>query len=493
MPFTVGNAPPTLARVTGQPNPLIAGSISAPFTITVSGAGFTPATQVQVDRIGRSTTFVSQTEVRAVILPSDVTTPRLVPITVRNPGAVSSAPYYLPVLHPTPKVTAVSPNIVTALVALDAQAMRISVEGSGFVQSSTDASITSTVLVDNVPVDTEFVSPFQLIGIVPAALLSTGGARQISVKNPAPALGSSDAVTLFVSNPVPVISSVNAGPVTYAPSQPGETVWLNVAINGSDFSPTLWLGEPAMRYIRFPACADDTAHQFDADPRNDSDPLHRNVLTPGPDATTGRRCIEHIRLHRSRIDVGAFDSGVGPVNAISALALFAAAILALYPLPASAQSAAASTIVFPLIADGTANGIVYRSSIKIIPDDHTRPAMQCTLTQRGTGTAFTGLYGDRYFADVFAAGDRPAATTSIVLDPYRPWEVLRSTAASGLAVGYATLSCSAAAHAQLHVSLSDVKGIKLGETTLAPASPGTLFRIPSGPARRSRGRHIVGQ
>jgi hypothetical protein len=236
VPFTVGNAPPTLARVTGQPNPLIAGSISAPFTITVSGAGFTPATQVQVDRIGRTTTYISQTEVRAVILPSDVTTPRLVPITVRNPGAVSSAPYYLPVLHPTPKVTAVSPNIVTALVALDAQAMRISVEGSGFVQSSTDASITSTVLVDNVAVDTEFVSPFQLIGIVPAALLSIGGAKQVTVKNPAPALGSSDAVTLFVSNPVPAIHSVNAGPVSYAPSQPGETVWLNVAINGSDFS-----------------------------------------------------------------------------------------------------------------------------------------------------------------------------------------------------------------------------------------------------------------
>ena len=165
------------------------------------------------------------------------------------------------------------------------------------------------------------------------------------------------------------------------------------------------------------------------------------------------------------------------MNRISALALIAAAVLALYPCSASAQSAAAPTIVFPLVADGTANGIVYRSSIKIIPDDHTHPALQCTLIQRGSGTAFTGLYGDRYFADVFDIGDRPAAKTSIVLDPYLPWEVLRSTAASGLAVGYATLSCSAAAHAQLHVSLSDIKGIKLGESTLPPASPGRSFEF----------------
>ena len=165
------------------------------------------------------------------------------------------------------------------------------------------------------------------------------------------------------------------------------------------------------------------------------------------------------------------------MNAMSALALFAAAVLGLCPSPASAQSSAVPTIVFPLVADGTANGIVYRSSIKIVPDDHIHPTLQCTLTQRGTGTAFTGLYGVRYFADVFDAGDRPAATTSIVLDPYLPWEVLRSTAVSGLAVGYATLSCSAAAHAQLHVSSADARGVKLGETTLAPASTGRSFEF----------------
>jgi hypothetical protein len=234
--FTVGNAPPTLASVTGQPNPLIAGTVTSPFTITVTGSGFTPATQVQVDRVGRATTFVSQTEVRATILPSDVATPRLVPITVRNPGAVSSTAFLLAVLYPVPRVTEIAPSVLTAQVALDAQAVRIAVHGAGFVQDSTDASITSLILVDSIPVDTEFVSSTQLVGIVPANLLATAGVKQVAVRNPAPALGTSDAIPLFVSNPVPVITSVRAGPVTYQPSQPGETLWLNVVINGTEFS-----------------------------------------------------------------------------------------------------------------------------------------------------------------------------------------------------------------------------------------------------------------
>lgn len=147
-------------------------------------------------------------------------------------------------------------------------------------------------------------------------------------------------------------------------------------------------------------------------------------------------------------------------------------------LPAAAAAQAPSTqAVFPLFANGTANGITYRGSLKILPAAHGGAATQCTLVQRGTMAAFTGLMGDRYFADVFDGGERPAATTAIRLDTFLPWEVLRSNAAGALATGYAALSCSAAVHSQMQIALSDSQGRKLGETSLQPAQAGRSFEF----------------
>jgi hypothetical protein len=243
--FTVGNPPPTLVSVTGQPNPLIAGSVKAPFTITVNGSGFTPATQVQVNGVGRVTTFVSPTQLTAVVQPSDVTTPGLVPITVRNPGGPSSAPFNLPVLYSNPVVTSIAPSTITAPIALDAQPVQLLVIGSGFIQDPTNASNISMVLVNGVPVPTQFISSTQLIGIVPAALVSSAGVAQVSVLNPPPTLAPSDALPLFVSNPVPVISGLNTGPISYNPNS-GETILFPVIINGSNFSAdsVAWVNPP---------------------------------------------------------------------------------------------------------------------------------------------------------------------------------------------------------------------------------------------------------
>jgi hypothetical protein len=146
-------------------------------------------------------------------------------------------------------------------------------------------------------------------------------------------------------------------------------------------------------------------------------------------------------------------------------------------MPAGAQTPAGSLHVFPIFVDGISNGIAYRSSLKIINVDHGDPSLQCTLTQRHTAAAFIGLNGDRYFSEVFEAGDSPAAVASIALDRFLPWEVLRSTANAPLSVGYATLACSRRAHAEMHISLSDVKNTKLGETSLSPGTQGNSFEF----------------
>src|SRR5262249_9803769 len=108
--FIVGTSPPTLTSVTGQPAPIIAGSVTSPFTITVNGSGFTPATQVRVNFQGRPTTYINQNQVVGTVFPSDVTLAGYVPITVQNPNSVDSTPFQLPVLYPIPAVTQIAPS-----------------------------------------------------------------------------------------------------------------------------------------------------------------------------------------------------------------------------------------------------------------------------------------------------------------------------------------------------------------------------------------------
>jgi len=235
--FIVGNPPPILLTVTGQPNPLLAGKVTAQFRVTVTGSGFTPASQVSVNGAGRPTTFLSATELQATILPSDVITAGFVLITVQNPLSVSSAPFQLPVLYPVPRLTSISPSVIVAPVAIDAQPLQLTANGAGFFQDPNNPTVFATVVVDGTPVLTQFVSTTQLIATVPASLMVHAGVREVSVSNPAPTLVSSDVLPLFVSNPLPVIISINAGPIAYNNANPGETIFLPLIINGADFSP----------------------------------------------------------------------------------------------------------------------------------------------------------------------------------------------------------------------------------------------------------------
>jgi len=140
------------------------------------------------------------------------------------------------------------------------------------------------------------------------------------------------------------------------------------------------------------------------------------------------------------------------------------------------QTAAAADYVFPLFADGTTSGVSYRSTLKITNTSATNP-LQCTVTQRNTSAAFTGVDGTVYSADVFDGGFSPPALTEITLDRFLPWEILRTNAQASLKTGYAKLSCPAAVQAELQFSLSDSRNNKVGEATITPATEGTSFQF----------------
>lgn len=56
------------------------------FTLVVNGSGFVPDASVNWNGSPRSTTFVSSSQLQAVILASDIATPRTAYVTATNPA-----------------------------------------------------------------------------------------------------------------------------------------------------------------------------------------------------------------------------------------------------------------------------------------------------------------------------------------------------------------------------------------------------------------------
>lgn len=245
--FTVGNAPPTLLGLSGQPDPLIAGSTG--FTLTLSGAGFLPGITVFVDSVPRSALFISDTEITV-----DITTPELaaggfLPIFVLNPGpAVPSNSLDLVVLNPPPDITAVTPD--TGQVRLDPTLppTPLTVTGTGFKDEA-------TVLVDGTAVPTTFVNATTVVGSVPASLLSVSGVHDVQVSNPEPSVGPSFSFPITLTNPVPILTSI-AGTPAYDPGQAGEDQPAPVLLLGSEFAvnSTAWVDLPcdSVGYLKLP-------------------------------------------------------------------------------------------------------------------------------------------------------------------------------------------------------------------------------------------------
>ena len=141
--------------------------------------------------------------------------------------------------NPLPTITSLAPNSANA----GAAAQTITITGTGFVTASVanfnGASRTTT-----------FVSATEITIDLTAADLSTAGAKNITVTNPAPGGGTSAAATFTVNpasanNPVPVIGSLSPSSVTAGAA--AQTLTINgtgfqststVTFNGSSRTPT---------------------------------------------------------------------------------------------------------------------------------------------------------------------------------------------------------------------------------------------------------------
>jgi hypothetical protein len=237
--FAVINPTPSIVQI--SPDAIPAGSPDT--TITVTGAGFVIGAVVQLDGSPRTTTFVSSTSLKAMVLSSDVPDvggSRFV--TVANPpacvGNVCTSNFlgiWVTMPPDPPTLTAISP----ASIAAGGPAFTLTVTGT--------FAGTSIVQVNGSNRPTTYVSPISLTAAIPASDIASGGTLTITVVTPAPGGGTSSSLPLTVVGPGLTLSATTvpvAGPVqvTFAngPGNANEWIGLYPAIGVAGFTDWQW-------------------------------------------------------------------------------------------------------------------------------------------------------------------------------------------------------------------------------------------------------------
>src|SRR6185436_627586 len=200
--FTVNNPAPVLTQL--LPNSAAAGSPS--FTLTVTGANFTPTSVVRWNGQDRQTIFFSPTRLTAIINAADVAQVGTGQVTVFTPapgGGTSSA------LSFTAKN---EPNPVPTLTSLDPE--RVFAGGAGFTLTvnGTNFVAGSRVLWNGAERLTTYLSATQLAAQISEADIANAATVNVTVFNPAPGGGASNALSFNVvppPNPVPAITTLN--------------------------------------------------------------------------------------------------------------------------------------------------------------------------------------------------------------------------------------------------------------------------------------------
>src|SRR5579872_5201098 len=187
--FLPGPPPPTISSL--SPNSVTGGSPG--FTLTVNGAGFTPAVVVQWNETGTlATTFVSSIQLTAVVPAGLITTPGTADVSVALAGIPSNVVPFT--INPGPVITSLTPASATA----GAPAFTLTVNGSRFAAGA-------VVDWNGSPLTTSFVSDTQLTASVPASLIAKVGNASVTVA----VGGLTTAGSTFTIVAPPVINSLN--------------------------------------------------------------------------------------------------------------------------------------------------------------------------------------------------------------------------------------------------------------------------------------------
>jgi len=208
-------------------------------TVAINGLSFAPASTASIGNTQLNTTYISAQQLRVIVPAVLLTQAGILKLVVTNPGPGGGSYYFsFVVAHPTPTITAITPNTVAAGGVL----REITITGTGF-DSSTTVTFSG---VTRKPI--AVASPTSLTVAVYPVDISNGGTIQIAVVNPSPGGGTSATLPLQVTGAgfrvisgmiASAAATVLAGdpvrPVVYAgvngsdPTHPGSIVALDGA------------------------------------------------------------------------------------------------------------------------------------------------------------------------------------------------------------------------------------------------------------------------
>lgn len=207
---------PAVASV--SPTTVLAGA--ADTTVTLAGSGFTSITSVSLNHVTEATTFVSASQVTAVVPAAQLATAASLSLTASN-GIAVSTPISFTINNPAPVVSSLS----VAGLTVGSVPATITVTGTGFVASS-------TVQVNGSARTTTFVNGTQLSFAPTVADLAAPGTLAVTVSNAAPGGGTAAAVNLTVTAGTPMIASVSPNSILTGSAD------TTVTITGTNFLST---------------------------------------------------------------------------------------------------------------------------------------------------------------------------------------------------------------------------------------------------------------
>ena len=196
------NPTPTITTI--SPNSAVAG---APFTLAINGTNFVPASMVNFGGTAPDTTFVSATQVTAVIPAAAIASAGTATVTVTNPvpgGGTSNVANFTITsgTNPVPTIIALNPNGAT----VGGAGFTLGVDGFNSLASSVvqwNGSDRPTTLDSTSGVLTAQIS---------ASDIAATGTATITVLNPAPGGGTSNTLTFSVTTGAVYPNSVAVDP-----------------------------------------------------------------------------------------------------------------------------------------------------------------------------------------------------------------------------------------------------------------------------------------
>jgi outer membrane protein assembly factor BamB len=220
--YIVTAVPPFLASI----NPTAATAGGNSFTLTATGSNFTSQSAVQWGGSALATTFVSSSQLTAVVPAALVATPTTVPITISGGPTTNSIVFTVEAPQPL-ALSVVSPTSV----APGSAAFILTVIGTGFNASS-------VVQWNGAPLATTLLSVNELQVQVPAANLVSAGSALVTVQNTNAPAGVSNAATVNIVKPLPdavsfQITPAHSGVINFqTASLPSASTW-SVDVGGT--------------------------------------------------------------------------------------------------------------------------------------------------------------------------------------------------------------------------------------------------------------------